>query len=248
MKDELSPRARALVESHRRSKVLSRADRERMKRDLMLRVATLGATATTTGTALGMSLASKVALVALGLSGLVAGGVIALRAGRERAPSAMLAPAQSAPLMAGPIVAPESVATSTTPVVPPDVEPQENSRREPAKKLGEPVAARANRTPAAAAAVPFDPEPELRVLREAREDLRAGRPESAYRRLDEYGRQNGVGMLSQERKALSVIALCRWQPGTEAQARASEFLRNSPDSPLARRVHSACEKTGKSPE
>ena len=117
-----------------------------------------------------------------------------------------------------------------------------------AKKMGKRVTAPANPSPAATPAVAFDPEPELRVLREAREDLRAGRPERAYRRLDEYGRQNGAGMLTQERKALSAIALCRWQPGPEALARASEFLRNSPDSPLAKRVRSTCEKTGKSSE
>ncbi len=79
-------------------------------------------------------------------------------------------------------------------------------------------------------------------MREAREELRAGRPESAYRRLDEYGRQHSGGMLAQERKALLAIALCQWQPGPEAQTRASEFLRNSPESPLASRVRSACER------
>lgn len=85
-----------------------------------------------------------------------------------------------------------------------------------------------------------DLEPELRVLREARDDLRAGLAETAYRRLDLYQRQHGNGALGQERHALSAIALCRWRPGPDAQAQATEFLRGSPESPLANRVRSAC--------
>jgi outer membrane protein assembly factor BamD (BamD/ComL family) len=79
------------------------------------------------------------------------------------------------------------------------------------------------------------------VLRQAREDLRAGLAESAYRRLADYDRQHGHGVLGQERQALAVIALCKWRPGSEAQARAAEFLRNTPESPLADRVRSECE-------
>jgi hypothetical protein len=99
--------------------------------------------------------------------------------------------------------------------------------------------------PPATVVVPPDPEPELRALREAREDLRAGRPASAYHRLDDFDRQRGGGMLAQERSALSAIALCQWQPGPNAQARAAEFLRSSPESPLAIRVKSACARGSK---
>ena len=142
------------------------------------------------------------------------------------------------------MVEPAPVATSEGAIAPADVVPMDKGGSEHAKKIGKrpAVMAAANPGPAATPVAASDPEPELRVLREAREDLRAGRPESAYRRLDEYGRQHSVGMLTQERNALSAIALCQWQPGPEAQARASEFLRTSPDSPLAKRVRSACEK------
>ena len=244
MKD-LSPTARELVDSHRRSRILPRADRERMKRTLMLRVATLGAGTAATGTAMGMSLASKIALVALGVTAVAGAGSLSVWALRGQAPAEVMAPSQSSPLIAPEIVEPDPVAAAEGPIVPADVVPMENGHGEHAKKMGKRVMAAANPSPAAPPVVALDPEPELRVLREAREDLRAGRPQSAYRRLDEYGRQNSVGMLAQERKALSAIALCQWQPGPEAQARASEFLRTSPDSPLARRVRSACEKTSK---
>lgn len=242
--NELSSRARELVESHRRSRVLPRADRERMKQKLMLRVATLGATTAATGAAMGMSLASKIALLTFGATAVLGAGTVSLWALRGQTP----ADAASLSHLSSPIdpemVEPASVATSEEAIAPVDGVPIDKRGGETAKKSGKrpTTMTAANPGPAATPVVASDPEPELRVLREAREDLRAGRPESAYRRLDEYGGQHGAGMLIQERRALSAIALCRWQPGPEAQARAVEFLRTSPESPLAKRVRSACEK------
>ena len=242
--NELSPQAKELVESHRRSRGLSSADRERLKQKLMLRVATLGATTAATGTAVGMSLASKIALVALGVTAVAGGGTFSLWALRGRAPADVALPTHSALPMAPKMVEPAPVETSEGAIAPADGVSNNRVDTEHAKKTGQrpTLKAGANPIPAATSVAAFDPEPELRVLREAREDLRAGRPESVYRRLDEYGRQHSVGMLTQERNALSAIALCQWQPGPEAQARAAEFLRISPDSPLAKRVRSACEK------
>jgi hypothetical protein len=216
-----------------------------MKQKLMLRVATLGAGTAATGTALGMSLASKIALLALGVTVVAGAGSFSLWALRGRAPSDVESPTQSFLPQAPETVRPAPVATPEGAIVPADGLPIDKGGSDHVKKIGKrpAVPAAANPGPAAPPGAASDPEPELRVLREAREDLRAGRPESAYRRLEEYGRQHSVGMLTQERKALSVIALCHWQPGPEAQARASEFLRISPDSPLAKRVRSACEKT-----
>jgi hypothetical protein len=147
--------------------------------------------------------------------------------------------------MAPEMVEPAPVAKPKEAIVPVERMPIDMGGSEHAKKIAKrpTVTAATNPSPAAPPVAAPDPEPELRVLREAREDLRAGRPENAYRRLEDYGRQHSVGMLTQERKALSAIALCHWQPGPEAQAHASEFLRASPDSPLAKRVRSACEKT-----
>jgi len=109
-----------------------------------------------------------------------------------------------------------------------------------ATKLDDRALAAAPAAPTATRVEAADPEPELRALRDARDDLRAGRPASAYRRLEDFNRQRPGGMLAQERSALAAIALCRWQPGREAQARAAEFLRRMPESPLADRVKSAC--------
>jgi hypothetical protein len=240
--NDLSPAAREMVEAHRRGKVLARADRERMKQKLMLRVATLGATTAAAGTAVGMSLASKIALLALGVTALAGAGTFSLWALRGRAPTDVVSPTRSSLPTPPEMVKPAPVATSKGAIAPADGVPIDKGGSEHAKKIGKRPAVTAAANPGPAATPVLDPEPELRVLREAREDLRAGRPESAYRRLDEYGRQHSAGMLTQERNALLAIALCQWQPGPKAQARASEFLRISPDSPLAKRVRSACER------
>jgi hypothetical protein len=85
-------------------------------------------------------------------------------------------------------------------------------------------------------------DPELTVLRQAQEDLRAGLPAQALRRLAEYDRRFGKGTLNEERRAIGAIALCQAHPGPAAQAQAERFLRSAPQSPLAGRVRSACQK------
>jgi hypothetical protein len=239
-----------MVETHRRGKVLARADRERIKQKLMLRVATLGVTTAATGTAMGMSLASKIALVALGVTAVAGAGTFSMWALRGRAPAGVTSPTQSSQSSLPPL-APETIEPA------PEASPEDSflptnsadtGRIEHVKKASKrPAVAAATPSPAVVPAAPLDPEPELRVLREAREDLRADRSESAYRRLDDYGRQHSGGMLAQERRALMAIALCEWKPGPEAQTRAADFLRTSPESPLAKRVRSACDMIRKPP-
>jgi hypothetical protein len=294
MMKDLSPAARELVEAHRTDRTLTPADRKRIKHNVMLQVAALGATTavvtTATVKAAGMSLASKVVVLALGVTavtGVVSVSVWALRARApgnptpsatsERAmidvaarepgptPAPTVTPTVAAPAAARPraptaaravvAVPPRALARPPAPTprvaaaaapasaLPPAVSTAVDSRhRDQVKTIDEPAE---TPTPAATVVVPPDPEPELRALREARDDLRAGRPASAYRRLDDFGRQRGGGMLAQERSALSAIALCQWQPGPQARARAADFLRSAPESPLAIRVRSACAQASK---
>ncbi|HEY5281629.1 MAG TPA: hypothetical protein VIM14_02465 [Polyangia bacterium] len=244
--NELGPAAREMVETHRRGKVLTRADRERIKQNLMLQVATLGATTAATGTAMGMSLASKIALVALGVTAMAGAGTFSMWALRGRAPAGVTSPTQISLPRAPETIEPAPEASPEDSFLPADS--ADTGRIEHVKKASKRLAvAAATPSPAAVPAAPLDPEPELRVLREAREDLRADRSEIAYRRLDDYGRQHSGGMLAQERRALSAIALCEWKPGPEAQTRAADFLRTSPESPLAKRVRSACDMISKPP-
>jgi hypothetical protein len=239
--NDLSPAARAILETSRNAEVLTGADRDRIKRGVLLRLATLGAATATTGTAVGVSLASKITLVAVAAT-VLGGGAVSfwVLRGRTATPSGV-APDSSARRASAAAVPPPAVAPPEGVATAPS-QPTEPGRYEGVKKTSKrPIvpSASASGSVSAAAVAPLDPE--LRVLREAREDLRAGLPENAYRRLVDYERSHGKGGLAQERQALSAIALCQWRPGPEAQARAAAFLRDAPESPLADRVRSACD-------
>lgn len=239
MKD-LSPEARALVETSRHAATLTRAERERIKRGVLLQAAALGAATATAGTAVATSLASKITLAAVSAA-LLGGGAVALWAARER-PSAPPVAAQDArsPKKAAAEAPPASLPREEVTVVSPPTNPgtseggKKPNRRPPATGAPTPASA------ATAAIAPLDPE--LEVLRQAREDLRRGFPETAYQRLADFERRHGSGVLGQERQALAAIAFCQWRPGPEAQARMADFLRSAPESPLAQRVRQACER------
>ena len=258
--NELSPAARALVAAHRNGKVLTRADRDRLKQGVLVRVAALGAAGATAGTAVGMSLAAKIAWATLAFA--IAGGAASawVLRGHTANPSGMAQhsslptrldavapqasetdrPSSLADLAASPQTTPQpSVASVNSQSI--DAAHVDVAKR----TIKHPAVVSAPEAMSASAAVvaPMSPEPELQLLRQAREDLQSGQPEAAFRRLNDYDREHGQGVLTQERQALKAIALCRWRPGSDAQARAAHFLRSAPKSPLANRVRSACEAT-----
>jgi len=86
-------------------------------------------------------------------------------------------------------------------------------------------------------------DPSIAATLPAQEDLRAGLPARALRRLAEYDRRFGKGALAEERRAIAAIALCSVRPGPAARAQSERFLQSAPDSPLAGRVRAACEKS-----
>ena len=254
--NELSPAARAMVEAHRNGKVLSRADRDRLKQGVLVRVAALGAAGATAGTAVGMSLAAKIVWGALAFA--ILGGAASAWVLHAHAANPGMAQHSTLPIRLD-VVAPQAAAASTTastqttpqPSLAPSssqsidavrIDVAKRTVKHPAS-VGTPEAM----TASAAVAAPLSPEPELQLLRQAREDLQRGQPEVAFRRLSDYDREHGQGVLTQERQALKAIALCRWRPGSDAQARAAQFLRSAPESPLANRVRSACEATTSGP-
>jgi hypothetical protein len=239
--NDLSPAARSILETSRHAEVLTRADRDRIKRGVLLRLATLGAATAPTGTAAGMSLASKITLVALAAT-VLGGGAVSLWTlrGRTATPSVVArdssSPRNPAAAVPPPATTPQGVVAAAPS---PSTDP---GRSEDVKQTSKrPMATGASVSGSVSTAVIAPLDPELRVLKQAREDLRAGLPENAYRRLVDYDRSHGKGGLAQERQALSAIALCQWRPGPEAQARAAAFLRDAPESPLADRVRSACD-------
>jgi hypothetical protein len=228
---ELSPKARAIVEAGRNPKVFTGADRDRIRRGVRLRMTALGAVTTTAGTAIAMSPAAKIVLVTVAAT-LLGGGAVSFWALRERTPGPGAAARPSsgpqAPASALPPPAARAAATGTA------------TESGDAEKTNGPRRA-SRRVTTDKAVPPLDAE--LTVLKQAREDLRAGRPGSAHQRLTDYDRRYGDGPLAQERQALSAIALCQWRPGAEAQTRAADFLRDRPESPLANRVRAACKQT-----
>jgi hypothetical protein len=187
-----------------------------------------------------MSLASKITLVAVSAA-VLGGGAVTLWATREwaTAPSVVAQETRS-PKQAASAVPPPALPEKEVTVASPSANPvPSEGGKKPSKR---PLATGAPTTGSAATAAIVPLDPELEVLRQAREDLRRGLAESAYHRLVDFDRRHGSGMLGQERQALSAIALCQWRPGPEAQARVAAFLRNAPESPLADRVRLACER------
>lgn len=256
--NELTPAARAMVEAHRNGKVLTRADRDRLKQGVLARAAALGAAGTTAGTAVGMSLAAKIGWVTLACA--IIGGASSAWVGRGHPATPSTTVQHSSRPTQTEVVASQTSAetvtdrssslahdtatrsTQPTPEsrVPENSQSTDGAHTDATKKATKHPSPEAASAPASVAA-PLDPGPELQMLRQAREDLQRGQPAVAFGRLSDYDREHGQGVLTQERQALKAIALCRWRPGSEAQARAAQFLRSSPQSPLASRVRSACE-------
>jgi hypothetical protein len=245
MKD-LSREARVILEASRDASIFTRSDRERIRRGVLLRVATAGTTTVITGSAVAMSLSSKIALVAISAT-VLGGGAVSLWAFKGKTTPPSVAARAAAP------------ASPTVAVVPPTETPEETvveAASAPSQAIqSEGKTKPVRRPPAKAATATGQPttednatvvvaalDSELEVLRQARADLRAGHPESAYRRLLDYEHGHAKGGLVQERQALSAIALCQWRPGPEADALAAVFLRDTPESPLAKRVRSTCER------
>lgn len=232
--NDLDLRARAIVEAARQGDAPSRTDQDRIKKAILVQLAAGAALSTgaavSTATAATLSVAAKVGLTVLAVS--VAGGGVAtyvkirndhhtavVRRAHEPAEAARLAPP---PLEEARIV--ESPA-------PPAVteEPRRPERQRRAGPFKDDVLRREDRLSA-----------EVDLLKQARHELRLGRPTQALQVLADYQRRFGDGMLAEERRALTAIAVCQADPGPAAQTAAEAFLRSAPRSPLAARVRTAC--------
>jgi hypothetical protein len=249
--NDLGHEARTILEAARDAESLSRENRARIKRGVLLRVGVVGAASTVTGGAVAMSMATKIALTVVTLA-VLGGGSMALRTwrGRIAEPPAgvrIRATPTKAPTLAPEVTTAEAEPRSvpTEPEVRLDPRP-ENRRRDASRTVSRrPEISGTSTVEIAPAPAPAldSLDPELTVLRLAQEDLRAGLPARALRRLAEYDRRFGKGALEEERRAIAAIALCSVRPGPGARAQSERFLRSAPDSPLAERVRAACEKS-----
>lgn len=239
--NDLKPEARSLLQAARGAESLGHQDRARIKRRVLMQVAVVGGSATVGGGAVAMSL-TKITLLVTTVAAL-GGGAVSVWAWQRSRPTPVAATSRPTVKAAeSELVPPETAPTVTMPRAEeaPAVRP-EPVRHEAAKNT-------ARRSPPAAAPTaevadlrPVEPlDRELRVLRQAQDDLRAGLPAQALRRLQDFDRRFGAGSLGQERQAVAAIAQCQASPGPAAQARAQAFLRSTPESPLVARVRSAC--------
>jgi hypothetical protein len=252
--NDLGPEARSMLAAARGAETITREDRARIKRGVLLRVAVLGAASTTTAGAAAMSVTTKITLTVLTVAAL-GGGSVSLWAWKGRAPEPpAVARTHSTPRKLAAVAPKAPAVVAEPPAIPP--EPQvklevkleaqpEIQRREVIRgasrrpEISGTLAAEIAPVPAPGLA-PLDPE--LTVLRQAQEDLRAGLPAQALRRLTDYDRRFGKGALEEERRAIAAIAFCQVDPGPAAKAQAERFLRTAPESPLGERVRTACQK------
>lgn len=83
---------------------------------------------------------------------------------------------------------------------------------------------------------------ELELIRRAQKHLHRGEDGAALALLAEHARRFPNGVLTQERDASRIAALCQAGDVVAARAQAERFLQRSPQSPFAERVKASCAK------
>jgi hypothetical protein len=81
---------------------------------------------------------------------------------------------------------------------------------------------------------------ELVLIQSARQSLKAGNPSAALSALSAHATQFPAGVMTEERRALQALALCAvGDPRGKQQA--DQFLKETPDSPLAAHLRDGCQ-------
>jgi hypothetical protein len=231
---DLDSQARAIVDAARAADAPAAADHDRIKRAVLVQIAAGGLVASSAAAST-LSLGAKVGLAVLAVSVIGGGGAVGLLKVRSAGRTAV----EPAPVAAKHLAPAPAALPAAPPTIVPEEPPAAESTDEKAKKSERP------RRPAPGAhferAEPEDQvNAEVAVLKQAREELRLGRPARALEALVEYDRRFANGVLGEERQAMVAIATCQAQPGPAARAQAEAFLRKAPASPLRERVREAC--------
>jgi hypothetical protein len=235
--DDLSPRARALLEAAHGMDDPIPGDSARVRRSVMTRIGTTGLGAAVFSLSLerakallGIATPKVVALMLI-----AAGGSAVYQHAHQRDVQRISAPASmpSAPLSASPAPA------VSVPAAAPESEPISAELPAPAhesRKLRS-----ASKRVATTRAV--DPnaglEAEMRCVRAADAALRGGNLNEAEGLLEQHAREFPAGTLSEERDGLRIVAACQ-SGDSDSQRAATQFLERSPRSLLAGRVRAAC--------
>jgi hypothetical protein len=232
--DELSPRARALLEAAHGMDDPIPGDSARVRRSVMTRIGTTGLGAAVFSLSLqrakallGVATPKMVALMLIAVGG---SGVYQRAHQRDQSPRVSASasmpsdPSSSSvpPLINAPELEPTPLAVLPT-------------RREPRKP--KPAVRRAALTRT------VDPnaglEAEMRCVRAADAALRGGNLTEAEGLLEQHAHDFPAGALSEERDGLRIVAGCQ-SGDSDSQRAAAQFLEHSPRSLLVGRVRAAC--------
>ena len=235
--NDLNSRARAVVEAARDADEPSPADRDRIKRAILVQVAA-GAVASTAAAGT-LTLGMKVGMAVLAVS-LVGGGSAGYLhwQGKHRASSLAARAPKPTAVARGATALPVAIPAVAVPPDPGPAQPESKSRLPDKPRR---LVAHGSDEQMIQEDRQEDPlNAEVAVLGRAREELRLGRPSQALEALLEYDRRFGKGVLGEERQAIAAIAACQAHPGPSARAQAQAFMRSSPKSPLLERVRATC--------
>lgn len=228
--DELSPRARALLDAARSSDDPLPTDASRVRQAVLVRIGSAGFSAAL----FTLSVERAKAFLGVALPKLVAVSVLAVGTSslyqhwKASAESPAAAPTNTAALTQ-PVptarLAPEAVAAF------PSAEPVPVASVAPAPRRVA-VAARETRRD--------NLEAEMRWVRAADAALRGGDVGLALSLLNQHAHEFPNGVLAEEREGLRAVAACQNGASASAQRVAMRFLERAPRSLIASRVRAAC--------
>jgi hypothetical protein len=203
------------------------ADRERVFQALLPKLETAAAAGTTAAGASGVATLIKSGAVLVGL-GVAGAGVFYTLKTEPPAPAA-----PSVVVTAAPAPAP-APAPAQAPAPPGESTPESAATAAPVAPPAE------KRAPSPSVRSADSLAEEVAILSRAGAELHAGRPQAALTALGEHQRKFPSGVLTQERTAARVQALCALGRTKEAQSELARLARISPNSPHEARARKAC--------
>lgn len=243
---DLSPRARRLIELGRVGDEPDAAAKDRVRSRLLLAAGTAAAASATakTATAAGKLWAGAAMVKIAGgvcAVGIAAGGATWFAASRAPDPQ----PQQQ---VQAPAVRQHAIGSGEQPETPviavaePEatVEAQRPTRQKAAAIASTSAPMESATAPSEPPAAPSSLEGEIRLLRDAQAALSRGDASRSLELLEQHQSRYPNGVMSQEREAARVIALCKLGRRDEARAEAAHFVEQHPTSPLSARVRGSC--------
>jgi len=88
---------------------------------------------------------------------------------------------------------------------------------------------------------------ETALIAEAQAATNRGQGEQALRALERYDRQHAQGLMTEERSAARILALCAASKTRQARQEAARFLSRWPRSPQVAGIHGSCARTNTRP-